>query len=184
MWFMFRSALILLCAVAADAFIHRHAGNVQSVSGVISSRGGMSGSGMGVLSGSGMGSMSGMGVSTSGVSGMRLRMAEEGADPTLLEQMRKALGEKDDIFGDVQEENRVLLQGLRDMDRYVLYTNLYTYTHLYSKLNTSTYTLYLSTHLYSIPLYSLLTYILYSILYTLYSIPLYDIQRPQSKSEQ
>mmetsp|Transcript_31083 Transcript_31083/g.68533 ORF Transcript_31083/g.68533 Transcript_31083/m.68533 type:complete len:569 (-) Transcript_31083:213-1919(-) len=46
--------------------------------------------------------------------GVKLRMAEE---PDLLEQMRKSLGDKDDIFGDVQAENRQLLQGLRDMDR-------------------------------------------------------------------
>jgi len=44
----------------------------------------------------------------------KLSMAE---DPPLLEQMRKSLGDKEDIFGEMEQENRQVLQGLRDLDR-------------------------------------------------------------------
>lgn len=44
----------------------------------------------------------------------RLNMAD---DKTLLEQMQAALGEKEDIFGDAENETKQLLQGLRDLDR-------------------------------------------------------------------
>jgi len=38
-------------------------------------------------------------------------------DKSLLEQMRKTLGEKEDIFGEMEAESRQLLQGLRELDR-------------------------------------------------------------------
>lgn len=38
-------------------------------------------------------------------------------DKSLLDQMRKSLGEKEDVFGDMEKENKQLLQGLRDLDR-------------------------------------------------------------------
>ena len=40
-----------------------------------------------------------------------------GADETLLEQMRKSLGETEDMFADAQTESKQLMQGLRDLDR-------------------------------------------------------------------
>ena len=44
----------------------------------------------------------------------RLRMAD---DKSLLDEMRKALGEKEDTLEGAAEETRQLLQGLREMDR-------------------------------------------------------------------
>ena len=41
----------------------------------------------------------------------------ESTDQTLLEQMRKALGEKDDVFSEAEKESKQLMQGLRDLDR-------------------------------------------------------------------
>ena len=38
-------------------------------------------------------------------------------DRSLLEQMRKSLGEKDDALADAEKETRQLMQGLRDLDR-------------------------------------------------------------------
>jgi len=38
-------------------------------------------------------------------------------DRSLLEQMRKSLGEREDVFEDAESESKQLLQGLRDMDR-------------------------------------------------------------------
>lgn len=38
-------------------------------------------------------------------------------DKSLLEQMAKALGEKEDVFSAIEKENKQLLQGLRDLDR-------------------------------------------------------------------
>lgn len=38
-------------------------------------------------------------------------------DKSLLEQMRKSLGDKEDIFGEMEAESRQLLQGLRELDR-------------------------------------------------------------------
>ena len=42
---------------------------------------------------------------------------EEQSDRSLLEQMRKALGERDDAFADAEKESKQLMQGLRDLDR-------------------------------------------------------------------
>lgn len=47
----------------------------------------------------------------------RLLMSSNGNDDTLLEQMRKTLGEKEDIFAETEKESRQALQGLRDLDR-------------------------------------------------------------------
>eukprot|EP01038_Epipyxis_sp_PR26KG_P014456 gene14456-19402_t len=44
----------------------------------------------------------------------RLRMADENS---LLEQMRKTLGETEDVLSDAETESKQLLQGLRDLDR-------------------------------------------------------------------
>ena len=41
----------------------------------------------------------------------------ENTDRTLLEQMRKALGERDDVFSEAEKESKQLMQGLRDLDR-------------------------------------------------------------------
>ena len=41
----------------------------------------------------------------------------DGSDRSLLEQMRKSLGETEDVFGDAQAETRQLMKGLRDLDR-------------------------------------------------------------------
>lgn len=48
------------------------------------------------------------------VSNQRLHMSDE---QSLLEQMRKALGETEDMFGEAEQETKQLLQGLRDLDR-------------------------------------------------------------------
>ena len=40
-----------------------------------------------------------------------------GSDDSLLEQMRRSLGETEDVFGDAQKETRQLMQGLKDLDR-------------------------------------------------------------------
>lgn len=45
----------------------------------------------------------------------KVRMSDN--DKSLLEQMRKTLGEKEDIFGEMEAESRQLLQGLRELDR-------------------------------------------------------------------
>ena len=37
-------------------------------------------------------------------------------DSSLLDQMKKTLGEKEDVFADAEKESKVLMQGLRDMD--------------------------------------------------------------------
>lgn len=42
---------------------------------------------------------------------------EEQSDRSLLEQMRKALGERDDAFADAEKESKQLMKGLRDLDR-------------------------------------------------------------------
>lgn len=44
-----------------------------------------------------------------------LRMSSE--DRSLLDQMRKSLGDREDVFDDLEKENRQLLQGLREMDK-------------------------------------------------------------------
>lgn len=49
------------------------------------------------------------------ISSTRLAMAND--DRSLLEQMRKTLGEREDILEGAEMENKQLLQGLRDMDR-------------------------------------------------------------------
>jgi histone-lysine N-methyltransferase SETD3 len=38
-------------------------------------------------------------------------------DKSLLEQMRKVLGDREDVFADAEKESKQLLQGLRDLDR-------------------------------------------------------------------
>lgn len=40
-----------------------------------------------------------------------------GSDNNLLEQMRKSLGEREDVFEEMETENKQLLRGLRDLDR-------------------------------------------------------------------
>ena len=45
-----------------------------------------------------------------------LRMSDNN-DKSLLEQMRRTLGDKEDIFGEMEAESRQLLQGLRELDR-------------------------------------------------------------------
>lgn len=49
-----------------------------------------------------------------------LRMSDggsDGSDRSLLDQMRRSLGETEDVFGDAQAETRQLMKGLRDLDR-------------------------------------------------------------------
>ena len=41
----------------------------------------------------------------------------ENNDRSLLEQMRKSLGERDDVFSEAEKESKQLMQGLRDLDR-------------------------------------------------------------------
>ena len=41
----------------------------------------------------------------------------ENSDRSLLEQMRKSLGERDDVFSEAEKESKQLMQGLRDLDR-------------------------------------------------------------------
>jgi hypothetical protein len=38
-------------------------------------------------------------------------------DQSLLDQMKRSLGEKEDVFADSEKESRQLLQGLRELDR-------------------------------------------------------------------
>ena len=43
-----------------------------------------------------------------------LRMSEQG---DLLEQMRRSLGDKEDVYENAQTESKMLMQGLKDLDR-------------------------------------------------------------------
>ena len=43
-----------------------------------------------------------------------LMMSDQG---DLLEQMRRSLGEKEDVYEDAKSESKMLMQGLRDLDR-------------------------------------------------------------------
>lgn len=45
------------------------------------------------------------------------KLYAESPDKNLLEEMRKALGEKEDVFAESEVESRQMLQGLRDLDR-------------------------------------------------------------------
>ena len=44
-------------------------------------------------------------------------MSDGPGDPSLLEQMKRTLGENEDLFAGVKEESKQLMQGLREMDR-------------------------------------------------------------------
>ena len=48
---------------------------------------------------------------------MKLFMSEE---QNLLDQMRKALGESDDIFADTEKESKQLMQGTFNFNSYTL----------------------------------------------------------------
>jgi hypothetical protein len=46
-----------------------------------------------------------------------LSMSTPGGDPSLLDAMKEALGESEDILASAQDESKKLMKGLREMDR-------------------------------------------------------------------